>query len=370
MILRWAIKDLLRERGSLLASVGGIGATLLLVIVVEGMFAGESERIVAYIKNAGADVWVMQSGVSNVHMASSLMRGRLEDDVKAVPGVVSTTPILYLSAYLEIGRDKWFSYIVGLPSTAERGGPWSMVEGRDHPGPGEAIIPDIVATKARTGLGGTVTVLGHRLTVVGISSGTYSMANSVTFLSYPDVEDLLSAPGAASYLLVTGDAGVPPAVLAGRIRDTVHQLNAMSRDELIESDRGMAMQMGVDIIRIMTWVGSLVAVLIVAFTSYTSTVRRKRELGVVKALGMTNRTLYAAVLVQTFAISVAGYLLALALAHSGRPIIQSMMPEVALLYPASTTVRLAIVTVAIAFAAALVPARRIARLDPALVFQQ
>ena len=205
--MRWTVKNLVQEPGSLLASIGGIGLSLLLVILVEGMFAGESERIVAYLQKAGADVWVMQAGVSNMHMATSLVRADLERAVEAVPGVVSATPILYVNAFVEAGGRSWFSYVVGLRSGEERGGPWAMVRGHDRPLQGEAIIPDVVARKSGTDIGDIVAVLGRRLTVVGISAGTYSMANSITFVSYADLAELLSAPTAASY---RGQRGNPP----------------------------------------------------------------------------------------------------------------------------------------------------------------
>lgn len=369
MTLRWIMKNLVQEPGSLLASAGGIGLSLLLVILVDGMFAGESERIVAYPRKAGADVWVMQAGVFNMHMATSLVRADLERAVGAVPGVASVTPILYVNAFVEAGGRSWFSYVVGLRPGNEAGGPWAMARGRGRPAPGEVVIPDVVARKSGTVVGDTVTVLGRRLAVVGISAGTYSMANSVTFVSYADLAELLSAPAAASYFLVEGMAGESAVELAARIRGVVPNVNAMSRDAFVARDRRMAMQMGVEIIRLMTWIGSLVAVLIVAFTAYASTVRRSHELGIVKALGLRNRALYAAVFVHTLVVSSLGCGIGVGLAHGIRPLIERFVPEVSLLYPTSTAVHLALVTGTIALAGALAPARRIAHLDPATVFR-
>jgi putative ABC transport system permease protein len=369
MTLRWTAKNLVQEPGGLLASVGGIGLSLLLVIVVEGMFAGESERIVAYLRRAGADVWVMQAGVSNMHMATSLLRADLAHAVEAVPGVASATPILYVNGFVEAGGRSWFSYVVGLRAGEERGGPWAMVRGHDRPERGEAVIPDVVARKSGIAIGDTVAVFGRRLTVVGISAGTYSMANSITFVSYADLSELLFAPTAASYLLIKGAAGESPVVLADRIRHAVPDVNAMSRDAFVERDRRMAMQMGIEIIRLMTWIGSLVAAIIVAFTAYTSTVRRTRELGIAKALGVPTGALYGAVLVHTLVISSLGCALAFVVAQAVRPVIHGLVPEVSLLYPASTAVRLVFATGIVALAASLVPARRIAHVDPAIVFR-
>ena len=369
MIARWTLKTLLRERVSLFASAGGIAASLLVVMLLEGMFAGEAERIVAYVKRAGADVWVMQGGVSNMHMASSLMRRELARRVGSLPGVASTTPILYVSTFLTAGDHQWYSYVVGLQAGDVRGGPWAMVAGVDRPGPGEAVIPDVLARKGGLGLGDHVQMFHRRFRVVGVSSGTYSMANSITFVSYTDLADLLSAPEAASYLLVEAAPAVSATALAERIRGAVPEVNALTRDALAERDTRLAMEMGVDIVRVMTWVGSLLAGLIVTFATYSATLRRSRELGVAKALGLSNVALCRAVLLQVAAVCTLGYAMALALASGLRPIVQEFVPEVALRFPPALCVRLALATVAVAAGSALVPGWRIARLDPATVFR-
>jgi putative ABC transport system permease protein len=199
---------------------------------------------------------------------------------------------------------------------AQGAGPARTRRGRD-PGRHRAKI-----------IGETVTVLGRRLAVVGISAGTYSMANSVTFVSHGDLAELLSAPAAASYFLVEATADESAVELAARIRRAVPDVNAMSRDAFVASDWRMAMQMGVEIIRLMTWVGSLVAALIVAFTAYASTVRRSHELGVAKALGLRNRGLYATLFVHTLVVSSLGCLIGIAVARGARPLIEGFVPEV------------------------------------------
>lgn len=369
MIARWTLKSLVRERGSLCASVGGVAASLLVVMLLEGMFAGEADRIVAYVERAGADVWVMQAGVSNMHMASSLMRRELARRVESLPGVAATTPILYVSTFLTMRDYQFYSYVVGLQADALRGGPWAMVAGVDRPGPGEAVIPDVLARKGGLELGDQVAMLNRTFRVVGVSSETYSMANSITFVSYADLADLLSAPEAASYLLVEAGPAVSATALAERIRSAIPEVNALTRDALAERDTRLAMEMGVDIIRVMTWVGSLLAGLIVTFTVYSATLRRSRELGVAKALGLRTAALWRALLLQATALCALGYATAVSLAYGLRPIVEWLVPEVALRFPPGFVVRLAVAAVVVAAGAALGPGWRISRLDPAAVFR-
>ena len=371
MTLRWIAKNLLEERAALAASIGGVALSLVVVLLVGGMFAGESERIVTYLERAGADVWVMQSGVSNMHMATSLMRGEVVGAVKAVRGVASATPILNVGAFLESHDGQWYSYIIGVHPEERRGGPWAMMSGRALPGPGEAVIPDVLAKKAKLGIGNTINALGRAFTIVGISTDTYSMANSVTFVAYGDLAKLLSVrDGTASYLLIQAAPGMSSADLAARIRSAVPDVNALTREAAVESDRRIAMQMGIGIIGVMTWVGGLVAALVIALTTYTATIRRARELGVVKALGFRQRTLYLAVLVQGGVVAALGYGVALAVAYAVRPLLGVSAPEVALVYSSLSLLRLAATTALIAIAASCVSGRHVARVDPAIAFRE
>lgn len=343
---------------------------LLLVLLLEGIFAGTSEQIVVYTQETDADVWVMQEGVSNMHMATSILPGNLKEAIPAVPGVEEVTSILYVNNFVEVGEKQWFSYIVGLKDNTARGGPWEMAEGTGNPGPGEVIIPDVLARKGDVGLGDNVTIMNRQFRVVGLSKGTFSMANSITFLSYSDLEELLSVPGAASYFLVTAEPGSSPETLAERIRQAIPGINAMSKNAFVASDRSMAIQMGVDIIRVMTLVGFAVGALVIGLTMYTTTVRRAREYGIAKALGARNRYLLALVMFQTLVIAFLGLGIAVALAYLARPLIAALVPEIALVYPVGSLVKLGLASLIIASLAALLPAYRIARVEPGIVFRE
>ncbi|HZR81903.1 MAG TPA: ABC transporter permease [Candidatus Binatia bacterium] len=369
MILRWTLRNVFADRGSLLAATGGIAVSLLLVLVLDGMFAGEAERIVSFLRDSGADVWVMQPGVANVHMASSLVRAELAKEVATVPGVASVTPILYVSAFVKAGGREWFSYVVGRRRDDELAAPRRLVAGVASALPGEAILPDVVAAESGVGIGDRISFLGRDFRVSGITAGTYSMANSVTFASYEDLADLLASPDGASYLLVRAAAGVSPERLAERIDGAVKDVDALPIAELVDRDRRLALQMGVDVIRVMTWIGALVAAVVVAFTVYSAVASRARELAVAKSLGAPGRSLLGAVVVHALLLLALGYAAACAIAIALRAVVERALPQIAIRYTTSTLAIVAVAATALALCAALVPARRVARVDPALVFR-
>lgn len=240
----------------------------------------------------------MQRGVSNMHMATSFIKDWKVDKIAKVNGVKKATPILYMNASVEISSRQWFSFVVGMAGGDGRAGPWHVVEGKRLPGEGEVIIPATLARMTGLDVGATITVTTKKLKVVGLSGGTFSMANSVTFMNASDLSDIMSAFGLFSYVLVDAEDGVDGTELAARIRRQVDKINAVPLKEFIASDYGLAMQMGVEIISIMSVIGTGLAIVITGFTVYSQTNRRRRELAVAKALGVRNRAVYGSVLIQ------------------------------------------------------------------------
>jgi putative ABC transport system permease protein len=364
----WTFKSLLRSPLTLMMSVAAAACAMLLAILFEAIYAGEAKQVVAYLENADADVWVMQDGVSNMHMATSYLSDWKAHEVRDVDGVAAVESILYLNTVIDAGGMKWFSFVVGLDSASNGAGPWSMAAGRSTPGPGEAIVPEVFADMTSLQLGDTVTITDHEFRVSGFSEDTFSMGNTVIFVTKPDLEDVMSSLDIVSFMLVKAEPGFSPGVLARSIRRNVTKVNALPSSEFVENDKTMVMQMGVETIALMTIIGGSLAVLLVAFTVYSQIARQQRELAIAKALGATNRMLLMSVTAQATAITLISVLAAVLLALALVPLTDTLVPQVTLRITGSAIERIAILGVAVALIASLVPARRIARADPVTAF--
>jgi putative ABC transport system permease protein len=368
VMLRWTWKTLVGQPAGLWGSAAGVAGAFLLVIVFDAIFTGESKQVVAYIRHSNPDVWVMQRGVSNMHMASSFVWDWKMDRVAEVEGVEKVTPILYLNTVIRAGGRDWFCYIVGLGSGQKRGGPWELSAGRGDPGPGEAVIPAVLADLTGLNLGSSIYVTDKELKVVGLSAGTFSMGNPVIFAHFSDLEELLSAFGTVSYLLVDAQPGVEPVDLATRIEQAVDKVHAMPQEAFIDSDYQIAMQMGAEIIALMSTICSTLAILIIAFTAYSHVARKRRELAIAKALGVPNRAIYVGVMFQTTVITGLAFLLALGVALFVLPYVSVLLPMVTMVVTVDAISRIGTLALLTAIIAALIPAYLVARVDPFTAF--
>ncbi len=367
--MRWMIKSLLLEPLMLMIAVTSAASAFLLIILFEGIFAGESEQIVAYVRNVKADVWVMQRGVSNMHMATSYVPDWKVRQVRELPGVAAVDPILYLNTVVEAGEHRWFSYVVGLDVPSAYAGPWAMSMGRDQPVIGEVIVPEVFAQMAQLEIGSQLRITDHEFTIIGLSRETFSMANSVIFINKIDMEDIMSSFDISSFMLVKTAPGVAPGDLAATIKREIDNVHALTAEQFLRNDKKMAMQMGTDTIALMTLIGGALAILLVAFTIYSQVARQRRELAVAKALGVTNGALYASVVFQAIVITLTSVIVATLVAVLLMPVLSKLIPAVTMRLTMASVTKIAAAGIFVAITASLMPARQIARLDPVSAFQ-
>lgn len=367
-MFKWAWKSLFSQRGHLLGSSLGIASAFILVIFFDSVWRGESIQIIAYPENMKPDVWVMQSGVANMHMAMSFVWDWKAKRIEKIEGVKKVTPILYTSSVISVNNKEMFAFIVGLLPDAQRAGPWEMAAGRQIQNPQEVLIPDVLSKIGNIKIGDSLKIIDKTFTIVGLTKGTFSSANTVLFIPFKNLDDILSSSGTYSYLLVDAEEGVDATNLAKKIQDEVEKVNALTHEEFIANDLALAEQMGVEIIVMMTVICSVLAALIVGFTSYSLIMRKRKELAIIKALGVSNRVVLYSVTIQSIIATLLGFILATAFAVFIIPTLPLLIPQLTVLVSVSAIMQLGLIAIIVSIVGALIPAYMVLRVDPATAF--
>lgn len=370
MIVRWTLKELLRARARVFGSIAAVGAAFALVMVFRAVWEGESRQIAVYLERAGADVWVMQDNVSNMHMASSFIAEGKRNEVSRVDGVRSVDGILYLNTLIRMGPRLWFSYVVGLDEPGRPGGPWSLSSGRGDIRSGEAVVPNTLARLTDVHIGDSIRVADRSFAVVGLSNETFSVINPVVFVPASDLAELLSLRGYDSYMLVRADMDVQPGTLATRIEEEVDGVAALTTPELISSDLQLASQMGTEIIALMTAISSALATLLVAFALFLHVSHTRRQLVILKAVGFSNRHLYASVLIQAGVITSLAFIFAVGAAGAIAVVGPRLAPILSLTLSPDSVLSIGLAGLIVAVAATLILARKVAGVDPMSAFSE
>lgn len=368
-MIRLAFRNLFQNKIRLVISVGGVAMALLLILSLDAIFAGVEKQVTAYMDNSGADIFVSQSGVENMHMAASSLPVIDLDKVKGISGVQAVTPIHYTTNMVVIGTERNLAYIIGLPENAEMGGPWKISTGSSHVNLGEAIIDRNVAEKTGVSIGDDVEILGRNFKVVGLSEETASLINSVAFISIADFAAVRGSPETISYLLVKVKPGESPKDVVERIQTQVGDVTVQVTSDFATQERRVVKDMSTDVINIMNLIGFFIGLAVMALTIYTATLARRAEYGVLKALGARNGHLYQAVLAQALFSVVIGFGVGVVFTWLLSAIIPRLGLNLTLIINGVSLLKVGAVSLVIAGFSALLPIQQIAGLDPAMVFR-
>jgi putative ABC transport system permease protein len=361
-----ARRNLFQDARRATLAVAGVAVALVLVLVLDGVFAGALRQVTAYLRNVPADVIVSQRGVHTMHMSASSLPDGTVGRVREMPGVAWAEGIRFTTATVRAGAERQLGYVIGYDTRTGRGGPWSMANGR-APVTGQAVLDEVAADALGVGVGDTVELLGRPFVISGLSEGGTSITNTMTFIPEQDFADVRGP--SLSYLLVGAEPGVDGDGLARRIERAVPGVTVQSRDEFVDEEGLVVKDMSADIMQIMSIIAFAIALAVVALTLFTTTLSKLREYAVVKALGASSWRLARALFAQAAWSVALALILAVALSFGVAALVAMATPNVRLRIEAVAIARVAVAALVVGSLGALVPLRRITRLDPASAFR-
>lgn len=358
-------RNLFSERRRGLLGVAGTAAALLLVLAVGAVFDGATRQITRYIDTQPVQLFVSQSGVRNLHMASSSVPLDGLEAIEPISGVRSVAPILFAQDGLETDVGRRLSYVIGYV-LGSAGGPAEIQTGT-APGSGEIVLDEATAASLGAGVGDPVDALGTSWRVSGLVSELSNIANGAAFVRLKDFAAARGLPGMASYLLVRTDRD-PESVAAAIERAT--GLEATTREAFSASERELVSDMVGDILRILTGAAWLVGLAVVALTLYAATRSRLREIGVMKALGAGRAALSRVVLTQAAWSVGAALVAAAALTVGVGSLLARTSSSVTMVLEPGALIRVAVISVVVGATASIAPLVKVSRVDPASVFRR
>jgi putative ABC transport system permease protein len=283
-------------------------------------------------------------------------------------GVLDASPILYTTTVVKTDEADVLSYIIGFDPDEPLGGPRKVIAGTNRLRQDEAIIDEAIARSQGINLGDEVEIFGQDFTVVGLTQGLTNIINSISFIHLKDFQDLRGSE-AISYALLSVDPEANVSDVAAAITTRNDDVLALSRTDISHEERQIIKDMSVEVLNIMNLSGLLIGLAVTALTLYMSTLRKRQEYGVLKAIGAQNKHLYMVVIAQAFLSLVIGFLTAIGLVWTMGKLLPLVVPGMALAITQTDITRVLLASTVIGILAALLPAWQLAKLDPAEVFR-
>lgn len=367
-----ARRNLLQSRVRLAISVGGVALAALLVLALDGVFAGSAQQVTVFMQETPFDVVVSQRGVKNMHMTTSFFPDAKLDEIRRVEGVESADPILFTTTFLIAGdaaNQRAFAYLIGY-EPGELGGPWDWGGLDVMPGDDEIVIDERVARDLQVEIGDTIKAAGKDFKVVSFARGTTSIINSIAFVSFDGFEKAQQVGGVTSFALLRAAPGVTAEGLKDELRGQIENVTVQTRREFADNERRIVSDMSIDVMRMMNVIAFIIGLAVTSLTVYTATLAKVREYGVMKALGVKNSRLYGLVLEQAAMTLGLGFLLSVALALLLQGVLLWMEAVIPLVIEPASVLRVGLSAFVLGLISAALPIARIAGIRPAEVFRR
>lgn len=362
-----ARRNLLAEKGRFAISSLGVGFAVVLVLIVLGLYRGFSRTGETFQLLPG-DVWLTQLGTTDPFHSLSVLQASDLDAASSVPGVKSVVPVVIRQMSFYAGSRIVSARVVAI-GRSEKLTLTETQRQRYFPDRGQMVIDGILSAKEGLSQGQVVDLGGARLTVGEVQPRSAEAFQPFAFINYADAEGVFGTQGLVNFGLVVLQPGALPAVVATAINERDVKVHALTTEEFAEAIRKEIDNTFLPIIGIILAIGFTVGGAVVGLTLYTATIEHARDFGVMKAVGASEAFLFLIVAQQSAMLTISGFLIGTVGALLVNRLAVMAVPDFSVQFRLSDTLIVLAVTAATAFAASMLPVRRINSIDPAMVFK-
>jgi len=360
-----ARRNLLAEKARLLMSVGGVAFAVLLILLVAGLYRGWSAAGGLFEQLPG-DVWLAQEGTSDPLRTSSFLPADAIDEVGALPGVRAVVPVYARRVTVRPQGQELSVYFMALDAAAPES--WPPEAQRFLASPGSIVVDQVFADDAGLEVGDTLDVLGRPLVVERIEPGGNPLFE-IAFMNGEDARELIALDGYVSYYLLVAEPGADVAELSRAAVAAVPGSEAHTPADFADATSEVVRQGFLPVVGALVAIGLAVGGAVIALTIYTATIEKARDFAVLKAIGADDGFVYSIVVRQSLGVGAAGAVVGIVAASLAATLIRRWVPEFVTDLQTLDVVAVLAVALVVSAAAAFVPARRISRIDPAMVFR-
>jgi putative ABC transport system permease protein len=361
-----ARRNLLAERGRLAMSVAGVAFAVLLVLIVVSLYRGWSGASEVFEELPG-ELWVAQEGTTDPFRASSLLPADGRDELERIEGVAAALPVYARRIGFEHEGSELDPFFMGIDTPAAFPLP-ADVRARFLPAGGQVSIDSALARDADVEIGDTLTVLDSPLEIATIQPGGNPIFE-LAFLNGADAEALLGQDGYVNFFLLSTDPGADLTAVASAARTAVPGSDVSTSAEFAEAMSKLVNEGFLPVVGVLVAIGLVIGGAVIALTTYTATIERARDFGVLKAVGASNAFVYRIVVRQSLTVGVAGAAIGLAVSALAATLIKRGVPEFVTDLRWTDAAGLFGLALVVSIAAAYLPVHRINRIDPAMVFR-
>jgi putative ABC transport system permease protein len=339
-----------------LLSIIAIAIQVILVLMIAGLTSGVISEWAKRQEGVGADILV-QPPNSSIFFAfsSAVMQESLGDQIGALSGVDVVAPTVILN------EPKNLIIVYGIDfkrfNALSKG--FLFRAGRPLEGPDELIADDIIVQSRHLKLGSQVALLNHSFTLVGIVAHG---KGARYFIPIRTAQELAGAEKRVSMFYVRSKGDTEAA--RAQILKLMPENSIRSLSEYVTLMNSSNLPQLRPFTRTMVALGVVISFLVVLLNMHTMVMERTREIGILKALGLSRFDVVRMLLGETFILTLAGAGIGIAATFLTQAILKQTNPGLTILISPAWILSAVLLAIVGAAMGATYPALRAASYDP------
>lgn len=372
-------RNLLRRRGRFVFTLAGVSVGMAAFVALMTIGQGLTGEIKKQAQGLGANLVVTPKGWCAYEQISVLTGEQLPEaipmsdleKIRAVPGVKSAVP--YLNEKTAF-RNQPVPVIGVWPEEMRAMQKWAIESGRYFNAPDEraAVIGAAIAKQFQLKPGDAFTVRGKPLPVVGVLREAGTKDDIATFIPLPVAQQIYDVQDKVSFIAVQVTDLEQMEAVSLKIQEAAN-VAVVSDKQLLASILSIVGTVGAAM-QAVAAVGVLVAAFGIVNTLLTAVYERRREIGILQAVGGQRRTVFLAFMLESGLYGLLGGVLGIAIgalsadlfgpALTDNAFTASLRQAPALTLDKGTVFFTLGLSVGLALLAGLYPAYRATRLSP------
>lgn len=317
-----ALRDIRHKLVQFLMTCLGLSLLLAVVVMMAGIYRGQTADALALLRAINANLWIVESGTLGPFAEASRIPGDTREMIARIDGVVEAGSITMQNVQVERAGRKVRLQVVGY-EPGRPGGPVRLDSGREITRTHYELIAD-----RQTGLVlGEITRLGrYEFTVVGTTTGVVTLSgDSIVYMTLRDAQQLQFdlAPTAARRETARGAQRVQTDLVNAVVARLAPDLNVQEIAEIVRRWKHLSVLTDTEQETLLTRtvierasrqlglfmsILTVVSAVIIALIVYTLTMDKIRAIATLKLIGAPDRIIVFLILQQALLMGIVGFI--------------------------------------------------------------
>jgi len=355
------IAELKRNKLRTAVTISGVVIGVFLVMTLASFTTGLKADVNVKLSFLSGLVTVLAEERDFVDFKQSEFDSDFLEEIEELQGVNRAVPVIYGTVPgigLIVGFIPEFEDLFSTGVSGFEEGGWYDEDSSD-----EVTMGALYARRNNAVVGDVITIRDREFEIVGVYSETGSPDDDSIFMSISSAEDVLNMEDKLTIIFIEPENVEMSETIQALVEDTFPELDALTEQDAARSAATFIGYFNTLIYSISS-ISGMIAIIVIMNVMFMSVTERTKDIGTMKAIGATNKSILVDFLFESTLISLIGGIIGLLFGYIAVLYMNTQLGLRIVKITPMLSLSVLAFAVILGFIGGLLPARQAAKLDP------